>query len=92
MRLNEEPLSGNHLAIAASRETAAMSPYDLPDGWVVEEVPRKNDSRTDKVLLLFSIKPKFLLFLFFRFFFFKEQSSFTQEELGYVSLLGVKSS
>ncbi|XP_027126325.2 methyl-CpG-binding domain-containing protein 7-like [Coffea arabica] len=48
MRLNEEPLSGNHLAIAASRETAAMSPYDLPDGWVVEEVPRKNDSQTDK--------------------------------------------
>nr|XP_027087704.1 methyl-CpG-binding domain-containing protein 7-like isoform X1 [Coffea arabica] len=48
MRLNEEPLSGNHLPIAASRETAAMSPYDLPDGWVVEEVPRKNDSRTDK--------------------------------------------
>ncbi|KAL3518250.1 hypothetical protein ACH5RR_020839 [Cinchona calisaya] len=48
MTFNEETLTGSHLAIVAPGNTAANSPYNLPDGWIVEEVPRRDDSHTDK--------------------------------------------
>lgn len=50
MRLTDETLNGNHLAVVPSGETAAKSRY--PDGLVVEEVPRRGDTYTDKVLCL----------------------------------------
>lgn len=54
VRLNEETLSGSHLAMVTSGKATAKSPYNLPDGWVVEEVPRRDGSHTDKVLSLWS--------------------------------------
>lgn len=48
----------NEWAIVPST-CAATVPYDLPDGWVIEEVPRRDGSLVDKVhspvLLIYSI-------------------------------------
>ncbi|KAL3530701.1 hypothetical protein ACH5RR_010023 [Cinchona calisaya] len=48
MKFNEQTINGNQLAIVASGKSAANSPYKLPDGWVIEEVPRRNMSYADK--------------------------------------------
>ncbi|KAL0369776.1 UNVERIFIED_CONTAM: Methyl-CpG-binding domain-containing protein 7 [Sesamum angustifolium] len=47
LRLDNE-LSQSHLAITASQRAAPAAPFVLPDGWIVEEVPRKYDHWTDK--------------------------------------------
>ncbi|CAI9105312.1 OLC1v1004209C1 [Oldenlandia corymbosa var. corymbosa] len=48
VKLTEDTLNKSHLPIIASSETAANSPYNLPDGWIIEEVPRSNASHIDK--------------------------------------------
>ncbi|XP_011089437.1 methyl-CpG-binding domain-containing protein 7 isoform X2 [Sesamum indicum] len=47
LRLDNE-LSQSHLAVTASQRAAPAAPFVLPDGWIVEEVPRKYDHWTDK--------------------------------------------
>ncbi|KAI3450436.1 hypothetical protein Pfo_007101 [Paulownia fortunei] len=47
LRLDHE-LSQRHLAMVASGKAAPTAPYILPDGWIVEEVPRRYDNWTDK--------------------------------------------
>lgn len=49
LRLDDEQ-SQNHLAMVASGKTAPTAPYILPDGWIVEEVPRRYDNMKDKVM------------------------------------------
>lgn len=47
VRMDEEQL--NEWAIVPSTRAATL-PYDLPDGWVIEEVPRTDgSSMVDKV-------------------------------------------
>ncbi|XP_016462368.1 methyl-CpG-binding domain-containing protein 7 isoform X1 [Nicotiana tabacum] len=45
VRMDEEQL--NQWAIVPSRNAATL-PYELPDGWVIEEVPRRDGSFVDK--------------------------------------------
>nr|XP_009782300.1 PREDICTED: methyl-CpG-binding domain-containing protein 7 isoform X1 [Nicotiana sylvestris] len=45
VRMDEEQL--NQWAIVPSRSAATL-PYELPDGWVIEEVPRRDGSFVDK--------------------------------------------
>lgn len=44
--MDEEEL--NEWAIVPSTSANTL-PYDLPDGWVIEEVPRRDGSLVDKV-------------------------------------------
>lgn len=46
MCMDEEQL--NEWAIVPSTSADTL-PYDLPDGWVIEEVPRRDRSTVDKV-------------------------------------------
>ncbi|KAK3005328.1 hypothetical protein RJ639_015660 [Escallonia herrerae] len=48
LRLDDEESNRWQLAVVAPRNAAATSPYNLPDGWVVEEVPRSSGGSTDK--------------------------------------------
>ncbi|KAK3004017.1 hypothetical protein RJ639_017992, partial [Escallonia herrerae] len=48
LRLDDEESNQWQLAVVAPRNAAASSPYNLPDGWVVEEVPRSSGGSTDK--------------------------------------------
>lgn len=50
LRLQEEESNEDRLAIVSSTTKGATPPYNLPDGWVVEEVPRRLSSYNDKVL------------------------------------------
>lgn len=45
--------SSQQQLVVAPTFTAAMTPFNLPDGWVVEEVPRKSHGWFDKVQLFF---------------------------------------
>ncbi|KAG8387809.1 hypothetical protein BUALT_Bualt02G0059700 [Buddleja alternifolia] len=47
LRLHDE-LSKSHLAIVPSIKAAPRAPFILPDGWIVEEVPRKDINFSDK--------------------------------------------
>lgn len=47
VRMDDEQL--NHWAIVPSTSSANL-PYDLPDDWVIEEVPRRDRRLVDKVL------------------------------------------
>ncbi|KAK6123443.1 hypothetical protein DH2020_042808 [Rehmannia glutinosa] len=47
LRLDDE-LSQSHLAMVPSEKTAPTAPVVLPDGWIVEEVPRRYGRGTDK--------------------------------------------
>lgn len=42
-------LSQGHLAMVDTRKPALAAPDILPDGWIVEEVPRRYDRWIDKV-------------------------------------------
>lgn len=44
-------LSSNHLGTVASGRPVRTAPHILPDGWIVEEVPRRFMDFTDKVIL-----------------------------------------
>ncbi|KAL7247562.1 hypothetical protein ACSBR2_002474 [Camellia fascicularis] len=48
LRLDEEEFDNHQLAVVAPTTAAATSPFILPDGWVVEEVPRSRNGKTDK--------------------------------------------
>ncbi|CAH9130317.1 unnamed protein product [Cuscuta epithymum] len=50
LNMDEEEHNPNHWAIvpSGSAETPEAPPCQLPDGWVVEEVPRQNENLTDK--------------------------------------------
>lgn len=50
LRLDEEESNQYHMAIVPATNTTFNSPYKLPDGWVVEEVPRSRGGCIDKVL------------------------------------------
>ncbi|KAK6142198.1 hypothetical protein DH2020_003010 [Rehmannia glutinosa] len=47
LRLDDE-LSQSHLAVVPSGKATPTAPFVLPDGWIVEEVPRKYNSWTSK--------------------------------------------
>ncbi|CAL5426643.1 unnamed protein product [Camellia sinensis] len=48
LRLEEDESNQRQLAVVAPTIAAATSPFVLPDGWIVEEVPRKCGGYTDK--------------------------------------------
>lgn len=48
LRLDEEKSNQYHMAIVPAKNTTFNSPYKLPDGWVVEEVPRNRGGCIDK--------------------------------------------
>ncbi|KAL7173494.1 hypothetical protein ACSBR2_032872 [Camellia fascicularis] len=48
LRLEEDESNQRQLAVVAPTIAAATSPFILPDGWIVEEVPRKCGGYTDK--------------------------------------------
>ncbi|KAM7522233.1 hypothetical protein LguiA_012135 [Lonicera macranthoides] len=48
LRLHEEECNEDRLAIVSSTTKGATPPNNLPDGWVVEEVPRRLGSYNDK--------------------------------------------
>lgn len=58
-RLDEKESNHCQVAIMARTHVVASSHYNLPDGWVVEEVPRRYGCRIDKVHL-----SRFRLFCF----------------------------
>lgn len=52
MRLDCEDSNQGQLAIVASPNTSLTPENAIPDGWVIEQVPRRNSAQTDKVLFL----------------------------------------
>lgn len=48
LRLDEKEVNANHQAIVPST-TVVNRHYELPDGWIVEEVPRRTGNFRDKV-------------------------------------------
>ncbi|XP_019159695.1 PREDICTED: methyl-CpG-binding domain-containing protein 6-like isoform X2 [Ipomoea nil] len=48
LRVDEGDLNMEHWAVVPSANTATSSRYQLPDGWIVEEVPRRDGSSVDK--------------------------------------------
>lgn len=55
LSVDEGDLNMKHWAIVSCANTAT-SRYQLPDGWVVEEVPRRDGTSVDKVLLSLLLK------------------------------------
>lgn len=52
LSVDEGDLNMEHWALVlSSANNTATSRYQLPDGWVVEEVTRRDGSSVDKVLL-----------------------------------------
>ncbi|KAI5666088.1 hypothetical protein M9H77_15941 [Catharanthus roseus] len=48
MRLDCEDSNQGQLAIVASPNTSLTPENAIPDGWVIEQVPRRNSAQTDK--------------------------------------------
>lgn len=56
MELDEEDFDQGQQAIVASASTSMSSMNTIPDGWVVDQVPRRIGDKKDKVIPFLSFK------------------------------------
>lgn len=63
MELDEEDFNQGQQAIVASASTSMSTRNTIPDGWVVEQVPRRIGDQKDKVIHFLSFKRKLLILL-----------------------------